>query len=52
MKQQMAAMQANRDIQHMTMKNMTAHIETNTREICRLKKEVEKLKNHPSEKKD
>jgi polyhydroxyalkanoate synthesis regulator phasin len=48
----MAAMQANRDLQHMTMKYMIAQIETNTREICRLRKEVEKLKNHPSEKKD
>jgi hypothetical protein len=52
MKQQMAAMQANRDLQHMTMKNMTTQIETNTREICRFRKEVEKLKNRPSEKKD
>jgi hypothetical protein len=52
MKQQMAAMQANKDIQHTTMKNMMVQIETNTREICRLRKEVEKFKNHPSEKKD
>jgi hypothetical protein len=48
----MAAMQANRDLQHMIMKNMMAQIETNTREICRLRKEVEKLKNRPSEKKN
>jgi polyhydroxyalkanoate synthesis regulator phasin len=48
----MNAMQANRDLQHMTMKNMMAQIETNTREIRRLRKEVEKLKNRPSEKKD
>jgi hypothetical protein len=41
MKQQMAAMRANRDLQHTTMKNMTAQIKTNTREICRLRKEVE-----------
>jgi hypothetical protein len=52
LKQQMNAMQANRDLQHMTMKNMMAQIETNTREIRRLRKEVEKLKNRPSEKKD
>jgi hypothetical protein len=48
----MAVMQANRDIQHTTMKNMTVQIETNTREIYRLRKEFEKFKNHPSEKKD
>jgi hypothetical protein len=48
----MVAMQANRDLQHTTMKNITAQIETNTREICKLRKEVEKLKNLPSKKKD